>query len=184
MSNSYLESAIKQFMYYKSLGDKTFDQFSFEELQKEVVHDANSIAIIVKHLVGNMLSRWTNFLTEDGEKPWRQRDSEFIGSYKNKEELISNWNVGWTCLMDALNSLTEVDLNTIIYIRNEGHTITEAINRQLCHYSYHIGQIVFIGKLNKGKNWHSLSIPKGNSTKFNAEKFSKEKSKRHFSDDL
>jgi Protein of unknown function (DUF1572) len=184
MVNSFLTSAIKQFEYYKSLGDNTFNQLTFDELQKEFAEDSNSISIIVKHLVGNMLSRWTHFLTEDGEKSWRQRDSEFESTYTSKEALISDWNKGWKCLFDALNQLNEVDLEHIIYIRNQGHTITEAINRQLAHYPYHVGQIVFLGKLIKGKDWQSLSIPKGTSMKYNEEKFSKEKGRRHFTDDL
>ncbi len=184
MNDSYLTSIIKQFEYYKSLGDKTFNQLSFDELQKEFAQDSNSISIIVKHIVGNMLSRWTNFLTEDGEKPWRQRDAEFEDTYTTKEELLSNWNTGWNCLFDAIKPLREDDLEQIIYIRNQGHTVTEAINRQLAHYAYHIGQIVFLGKLLQEENWRSLSIPKGNSSKYNDEKFSKEKAKRHFTDDL
>ncbi|MFH4965636.1 DUF1572 family protein [Gaetbulibacter sp. M235] len=184
MNNSYLESAFKQFKYYKSLGDKTFEQLRFEELQKEFSQDSNSISIIVKHLVGNMLSRWTNFLNEDGEKPWRDRDFEFVDSYTSKKELIDSWNTGWDCLFNTLNQLTTDNLNTIIYIRNEGHTVTEAINRQLCHYAYHVGQIVFLGKLIKGTEWKSLSIPKGDSSKYNQEKFDKEKMRKHFTDDL
>ncbi|MEW4922725.1 DUF1572 family protein [Algibacter sp. 2305UL17-15] len=181
---SYLTSVIKQFEYYKSLGDKTIDQLSFEELQKEFAQDSNSIGIIVKHIVGNMLSRWTNFLTEDGEKEWRQRDEEFIDTYNSKEELISSWNKGWQCLFDAITPLSEDDLEHIIYIRNQGHTVTEAINRQLAHYAYHVGQIVFLGKLVKGGNWKSLSIPKGHSSTYNKDKFSQEKGRRHFTDDL
>ncbi|MFS4481704.1 DinB family protein [Hyunsoonleella sp. 2307UL5-6] len=181
---SYLTSTIKQFEYYKSLGHKTLKDLTFEELQKEFAEDSNSISIIVKHLVGNMLSRWTNFLTEDGEKEWRHRDQEFIDSYTSKDDLIDNWNEGWQCLFDAVTPLKENDLEKIIYIRNQGHTVTEAINRQLAHYSYHVGQIVFLGKLLKGKNWKSLSIPKGDSSKYNTDKFSKEKSRRHFTDDL
>lgn len=181
---SYLSSIIKQFQYYKSLGDKTIEPLSLEELKKEFAEDSNSIAIIVKHMVGNMLSRWTNFLEEDGEKEWRQRDSEFEDSYTSKEELIENWNNGWHCLFDAIKPLAENDLERIIYIRNQGHTVTEAINRQLAHYSYHTGQIVFLGKLLKGKDWVSLSIPKGASSIYNKEKFRKEKSRKHFTDDL
>lgn len=146
--------------------------------------DANSISIIVKHMVGNMLSRWTNFLTEDGEKTWRNRDNEFVGSYQTKEEIIASWESGWHCLFSAINPLREEDLERIIYIRNGGHTVVEAINRQLAHYAYHVGQIVFLGKLIKGDEWQSLSIPKGESSKYNQEKFSQEKSKRHFTDDL
>lgn len=181
---SYLSSAIKQFEYYKSLGDKSFEQLTFDELKKEFATDSNSISIIVKHIVGNMLSRWTNFLTEDGEKTWRHRDSDFEDSYNSKEELIQNWNNGWKCLFDALKLLNDSDLNRIIYIRNEGHTVIEAINRQLAHYSYHVGQIVFLGKLTKGKNWQSLSIPKANSSNYNTKKFNKEKGIRHFTDDV
>ncbi|WP_111307591.1 DUF1572 family protein [Confluentibacter sediminis] len=184
MSSSFLTSAIKQFEYYKSLGDKTFNQLTFKELQKEFIEDSNSISIIVKHMVGNMLSRWTNFLTEDGEKEWRQRDAEFEDTYKSKEELITDWDKGWCCLFHALNELTATDLERIVYIRNQGHTVMEAINRQLSHYPYHVGQIVFLGKLIKGNQWQSLSIPKGNSKSYNEDKFSKEKGKRHFTDDL
>lgn len=182
--NSYLESSIKQFEYYKSLGDKTFNQLTFDELKNEFAEDSNSISIIVKHIVGNMLSRWTNFLTEDGEKEWRQRDEEFIDSFQSKEELINAWNKGWDCLFTAIIPLKNEDLERIIYIRNQGHTVVEAINRQMMHYAYHVGQIVFLGKLTKGKNWQSLSIPKGKSKNYNQEKFAKDKGKRHFTEDL
>ncbi|WP_147679151.1 DUF1572 family protein [Algibacter pacificus] len=181
---SYLESILKQFEYYKSLGDKTFDQLSFEEIQNEIAQDSNSIAIIVKHISGNMLSRWTHFLTEDGEKPWRHRNREFDDTFENKEQLTERWNAGWDCLFSAITPLNEVDLERIIYIRNEGHTVTEAINRQLAHYAYHIGQIVFLGKVFKGKDWKTLSIAKGDSKKYNDAKFSKNKERRHFTDDL
>jgi uncharacterized damage-inducible protein DinB len=181
---SYLTSIIKQFEYYKSLGDKTFTQLSFEEIQWQSSQDSNSIAIIVKHMVGNMLSRWTNFTTEDGEKIWRKRDDEFINNFNSFEELIATWESGWAILFKAINPLNETDLEKIIYIRNQGHTITEAINRQLAHYAYHTGQIVFLGKLLKDSNWKSLSIPKGNSATYNEEKFSQGKDRRHFTDDL
>ena len=181
---SYLSSIIKQFEYYKSLGDKTFNQLTFEEMQWQSSEDSNSITVIVKHLVGNMLSRWTNFLTEDGEKDWRNRDDEFIDSYSTKEDIVAAWKSGWHCLFTAITPLKSKDLETVVYIRNGGHTVVEAINRQLAHYSYHVGQIVFLGKLLKGENWQSLSIPKGDSSKFNKEKFSKLKERRHFTDDL
>ena len=184
MNNSILTSSINQFKYYKSLGDKTFSQLEFEELQKEFSEDSNSISIIVKHLVGNMLSRWTNFLTEDGEKTWRNRDKEFVATYASKQELVEAWENGWNCLFKALTSITENDLDKVIYIRNEAHTITEAIIRQLAHYPYHVGQIVFIGKLIKGNQWNSLSIAKGKSDEFNAKKISEEESKRFLKDDL
>lgn len=177
MESSFLSSSIKQLKYYKSLGDKTFEQLNFNELQKEFAEDSNSITIIVKHLVGNMLSRWTNFLTEDGEKSWRHRDQEFMDTYQSKKEMIKAWESGWDCLFLALESLSNDDLMQNIYIRNEKHTITEAMIRQLAHYSYHVGQIVFLGKLIKGNQWKSLSIPKGKSDNFNAEKFNKQKTK-------
>ncbi|SEQ37358.1 Protein of unknown function [Hyunsoonleella jejuensis] len=181
---SYLTSIIKQFQYYKSLGDKTFKNLSFEEMQKEFAKDSNSISIIVKHLAGNMLSRWTNFLTEDGEKEWRHRDMEFVDSFTSKDDIVEYWNKGWKCLFEAITSLEEKDLEYIVYIRNQGHTVTEAINRQLAHYSYHVGQIVFLGKLIKGEQWTSLSIPKGNSSSYNKDKFGNKKERKHFTDDL
>lgn len=182
--DSYLESIIKQFEYYKSLGDKTFNQLSFDEIQWQSNEDSNSVSILVKHIVGNMLSRWTNFLIEDGEKEWRNRDDEFVSSFNSKEALIAAWESGWFCLFNAIKPLKTEDLERIIYIRNGGHTVTEAINRQLAHYAYHVGQIVFLGKLLKGNDWTSLSIPKGDSLTYNKDKFSKEKGKRHFTDDL
>ena len=181
--NDYLESAIKQFAYYKSLGDKTLEQLSDEQLHWQYNDDSNSIAILVKHLVGNMLSRWTNFLTEDGEKEWRERDEEFVDSYKSKSDIVQAWEKGWTCLFDALNPLGPGDLDRIVYIRNQGHTVTEAINRQLCHYAYHLGQLVYVAKLQIGTDWKSLSIPRNQSKAYNKEKFNKEKRRGHFTDE-
>lgn len=182
--SSYLTSIIKQFEYYKGLGNKTFDQLTFVELQSKPNSYSNSITIITKHIVGNMLSRWTNFLTEDGEKEWRHRDLEFEDSFNSKEELLEAWNKGWECLFEAIEPLTEGDLEHIIYIRNQGHTVTEAINRQLAHYAYHIGQIVYIGTLIKNEDWQSLSIEKGKSSSYNTDKFSKAKTRKHFTDDM
>lgn len=181
---SYLESVLKQFQYYKALGDKTFEQLEDEQLFWQANAASNSIAIIVNHIAGNMLSRWTNFLEEDGEKSWRNRDQEFEDVIRTKKELLARWEEGWQCLFAAIEPLTQKDLEREIYIRNMGHTVTEAINRQLAHYPYHIGQIVFIGKLVTGENWKALSIPKGQSKAYNAEKFSKPKRKEHFTDDL
>ncbi len=184
MDNDYLVSVMKQFEYYKLLGDKTFSQLSDESLFWQYNDDSNSIAIIVNHLWGNMLSRWTNFLTTDGEKEWRDRDAEFECLITSRQELLKKWEEGWNCLLNALNDLTPQDLNKEIFIRNQGHTITEAINRQLAHYPYHVGQIVFIGKMAANNNWSSLSIPKGNSKDYNAIKFSKPKEKVHFTDEF
>lgn len=184
MKTSYLESVIKQFEYYKMLGDKTIDLLPEDKLFWQYNEESNSIAIIAKHLSGNMLSRWTDFLTSDGEKDWRNRDAEFENDLKNKEDLIQSWNNGWNCFFKALSILNEEDLSKIIYIRNQGHTVLEAINRQLAHYPYHVGQIVFLGKMISNENWVSLSIPKGKSNDFNKEKFSKEKHKAHFTDEF
>ena len=184
MNSNYLESIIKQFTYYKNLGDKTFAQLSHKELHFKHNEYSNNIAIITKHIVGNMLSRWTNFLTEDGEKEWRHRDSEFEDTYKSKAELIEAWEKAWQCLFDAITPLKAEDLERIIYIRNEGHTVVEAINRQSAHYAYHIGQIVFIGTLIKNNDWKSLSVPKNESANYNLKKFSQDKHRGHFTDDL
>ncbi|MEZ4771842.1 MAG: DUF1572 domain-containing protein [Bacteroidia bacterium] len=183
MRTDYLTSTKKQFEYYKMLGEKTFSQLPDEGLFWQYNAESNSVATIVKHLWGNMLSRWTDFLTTDGEKTWRERDAEFENDIQTRAELMEKWNEGWDCLFSTLNSLTEEDLDKLIYIRNQGHTVTEAINRQLAHYPYHIGQMVFIGKMICGEKWASLSIPKGNSSQFNAEKFSLPKRKRHFTDE-
>jgi len=182
--SDYLESITKQFMYYKSLGEKTFDQVPDERLFWQPNEESNSIATIVKHLHGNMMSRWTNFLTEDGEKDWRKRDEEFENDITTKADMLAKWNEGWDCLLNTLEDLTEADLTREIYIRNMGHTVIEAINRQLAHYPYHIGQIVFLGKLIQNEQWSSLSIPKGQSKQYNQEKFAKPKRKEHFTDDL
>ena len=183
MTTDYLDSVKKQFEYYKMLGEKTFVQLSDEQLFWKYNNESNSIAIIVKHLWGNMLSRWTDFLTTDGEKTWRIRDAEFDNDIESREELLAKWNEGWKCLFVTLNSLTEDDLSKEIFIRNMGHSVVEAINRQLSHYPHHIGQIVFIGKMICNENWTSLSIPKGNSKEYNTEKFSKPKHKQHFTDE-
>lgn len=182
-SAAYLDSVRKQFLYYKTLGEKTFDQLTSEQLFVALNDNTNSIAVIVKHLSGNMLSRWTDFLTTDGEKEWRNRDAEFEIAFSTREALITEWNKGWDCFLPVLDALKPQQLSQIIYIRNEGHTVVEAINRQLAHYSYHIGQIVFYGKLLKTEEWNSLSIPKNKSTDYNATKFSKEKTIINFTDE-
>lgn len=183
ISEDFLRSANRQFLYYKTLGEKAIDQLEPEQLFVSLNDDTNSIATIVKHLHGNMLSRWTDFLTTDGEKEWRNRDGEFENDTSDKNELLKQWNEGWTCLFNTLQSLKPEDLDKIIYIRNEGHTVLEAINRQLAHYPYHVGQMVFYAKILKKSEWTSLSIPKNKSKDYNADKFSKDKSKKHFTDD-
>jgi hypothetical protein len=184
METEYLNSVKKQFEYYKSVGEKTFDQLNENDLFWQYNKESNSIAITVNHLWGNMKSRWTDFLTSDGEKEWRNRDSEFESVIKTKAELLEKWKDGWKCLFDALDSVHDKNFNTKIYIRNQEHSIIEAVNRQLAHYSYHVGQIAYVGRMIKSSEWKSLTIPKGKSTEFNKEKFSKGKHQGHFSDDL
>lgn len=183
-STNYLESARKQFEYYKQLGDRTFDQLAEKDFFWQFNPESNSIAIIVRHLWGNMLSRWTDFLTSDGEKEWRNRDAEFEASIKTERELREKWEAGWACVFQALDSIHEDNFNTTVYIRNMGHTIPEAVNRQMAHYAYHVGQIVFIGRMIKGRDWQSLSIPKGQSAAYNAKKFAQPKRKEHFTDEF
>ena len=182
-NNTYLESVKKQMLYYKTIAEKAMDQLEEEQLFLALNENTNAISTIIQHISGNMLSRWTNFLTTDGEKEWRNRDAEFQVVIKTKEDLLSQWNKGWDCYFNAVNGLSLEQLSTIIYIRNEGQTAMDAINRQLAHYSYHIGQIVFYAKMLKQTEWTSLSIPKNNSNSYNADKFSKEKSIKNFTDD-
>ncbi len=184
MEENFLDTVKKQFAYYKMLGDKTFEQLDEPSFFVQQNPDTNSIATIVKHLWGNMLSRWTDFLNSDGEKPWRERDAEFENDLTTQKEVLLKWEEGWKCLFIALDRLTASDLSKTVYIRNQGHTVTEAILRQLAHYPYHVGQIVHIGKMISQQPWVSLSIPKGNSTHYNADKFSKSKTMTHFTDEF
>ena len=181
---SYLNSVIKQFKYYKHLGEKAMGQIGDDALFWQGGEGTNSIAVIVGHLAGNMRSRWTDFLTTDGEKEWRQRDREFEPVISSREELEMYWTAGWKCVFDTLATLDESHLEQIIYIRNQGHTVTEALNRQMMHCAYHIGQIVYVAKMMAGEEWISLSIPRNASQQYNAEKFSTEKSRSHFTDEF
>jgi len=182
--SNYLNSVKKQFEYYKILGEKTFDQLADEELFWHYNEESNSIAITVNHLYGNMMSRWTDFLTSDGEKEWRNRDAEFEDIIKTRAELLDKWNEGWACLFEALNSVNEENFESKIFIRKQSHSIVEAFNRQMMHYAYHIGQIVYIGRMIKAEKWQSLSIAKGKSKEFNALKQEKGKHQGHFTDDI
>ena len=175
-SENYLSSVKFEFHRYKTMGEKTFVQLSEDDIHWKHQETDNSIAIIVKHIVGNMLSRWTHFLTEDGEKTWRNREMEFEAPYSSKKDMLTAWEKGWKCLFDALESITSSNFDSKVKIRNEEHTIIEAINRQLAHYSSHVGQLVFIGKMIKGSDWVSLSIPKGGSNAFNQKMFGKDNS--------
>jgi hypothetical protein len=184
MKTEYLESVTKQFEYYKMLGQKTIDRLPEEKIFWQYNAESNSIAVIVKHLHGNMLSRWTDFLTSDGEKSWRKRDAEFENDLRTKDAIVALWNAGWNVLFDTLRSLTPDDLEKIIYIRNQGHSVMEAINRQLAHYPYHVGQMVYIGKMILDSDWETLSIARGKSNDFNADKFAQDKRKAHFTDEF
>ncbi|CAM4399335.1 DUF1572 family protein [Paenibacillus sp. FSL R5-0527] len=179
----YLESVEKQFLYYKTLGEKAMAQLEPDQWFAAFNEDSNSIATIVKHLWGNMLSRWTDFLTSDGEKPWRNRDAEFENDIRSQEELLQKWNEGWDCLLSAIRSVRPDQLTKIVYIRNEGHTVMEAINRQLAHYPYHVGQIIYAAKILKKSDWDSLSIPRNRSNQYNKTKFSQDKAVKNFTDD-
>ncbi|WP_317046949.1 DUF1572 family protein [Flavobacterium kingsejongi] len=159
LNETYLVNVKKQFVYYKTVAEKAIAQLEENQLFVALNDDTNSISVIIKHLNGNMLSRWTDFLTADGEKEWRDRDAEFIDTYTSKAEVMEKWDAGWKCLLNGLDSLAPEQLSTIVYLRNEGHTVIEAINRQLAHYPYHIGQIVFYAKLLKKGNWDSSVHP-------------------------
>lgn len=167
IGNSFLQSAIKRFNYYKELGDKTFEQIKEADFYFKPNAESNSIAIILQHTAGNMLSRWTDFLTVDGEKEWRNRDVEFEDQKLTQQQLVALWQKGWDCLLGTLTSLTEDDLQKTIFIRSEGLLVVDAINRQLAHYPYHVGQIIYLAKIIKSKDWQNLSIAKGYSEQFN-----------------
>ncbi len=183
MPTDFLSSVHKQFAYYQLLGEQVMAQIPDDKLFWQPNAASNSIATIVKHLSGNMRSRWTDFLTSNGEKPWRAREAEFDNDLATRAAVLAHWQAGWQCLFVALDALTPADLDRTIYIRNQGHSVTEAINRQLAHYPYHVGQIVFLARLVADEAWQSLSIPRGNSAAYNAEKFARPPHKAHFTDE-
>lgn len=167
IGKEYIATVIRRLKYYKDLAEKAFEQLEEKDFHFRPNDESNSVAIIVQHMAGNMLSRFTNFLTEDGEKEWRQRDDEFEVHNYSRQQIIDWWNKGWYCVFAALEALTEDDLLKTIHIRKEALTVIDAINRQLAHYPHHIGQILYIGKIIKGNNWKNLSIPKGQSQAYN-----------------
>lgn len=166
-TTSYLEDSLALFRYYKALAERAMVQVTDEQLLAALDSEMNSIAVIVKHLAGNMRSRWTDFLTSDGEKPDRDRDTEFMDPPATREALLALWNAGWQCFFAALDPLSEADLSRTITIRGEPHSVMQAINRQIAHYSYHCGQIVLLAKHFKSEDWQSLSVPRGQSANFN-----------------
>ena len=166
-TTSYLEDSLTLFRYYKKLAERAMEQVTDEQLLAVLDGEANSIAIIVKHMAGNMRSRWMDFLTSDGEKPDRNRESEFEDPPATREALMKLWEQGWNYLFTALEPLTEPDMDRTITIRGEAHSVMQAINRQIGHYSYHCGQIVFLAKHFQQEHWKSLTIPRGKSADFN-----------------
>ncbi|WP_010252220.1 DUF1572 family protein [Myroides injenensis] len=177
-----LKGIRKQFEYYRMLADKTILLLSQDELNSRVNEESNSIAVIMRHITGNLLSRFIDFFTTDGEKEWRKRDDEFEYKHYDRHELISNWDIAWNVLFTAIDSIDETNIDSVVKIRNQDHTVAEALYRQLAHYPYHIGQIVFIGKMIKDKDWKSLSIPKNQSSEYNLGKFNNPNSESHFTD--
>ena len=174
----YLRIVTERFKIIKSLGDKTIEQLSEDDIHWTLNEESNSVAIIVTHLSGNMVSRWTDFLHSDGEKPNRNREQEFVDNIASKTELRETLEKGWNTLFKALNNLSEKDLLKNVSIHGESHSVIEAIERQLAHYAYHIGQIVYIGKQLKGKDWKSLSIPKGKSESYLQQMLKKHQSRQ------
>jgi hypothetical protein len=173
IGNVYLKVVVERFKSVKTLGDKTIEQLSEQDIHWTYNQESNSVAVIVKHLSGNMISRWTDFLTSDGEKENRNRDEEFIDDISSKSELMRVWEKGWNVLIDTLTGLKEEDLLKTIKIRGEKHFVLEAIERQMTHYAYHVGQIVYIGKQLKDSEWKTLSIPRGKSEDYRKEMLAK-----------
>jgi hypothetical protein len=177
-TTSYLEDSRTLFAWYKKLAERAMDQVTDEQLFATLDGEANSIAIIVKHMSGNMLSRWTDFLTTDGEKPNRNRDGEFEEPPATRDALLATWEAGWACLFAALQPLNDADLARTITIRGEAHSVLQAINRQLAHYPHHIGQIVLLAKHFAGDRWQTLSVPRKGSAEFNRKVAAGESSQR------
>lgn len=161
----------KLFAQYRDLGEKAMAQVPDADLHRMIGEDGNSIAVVMQHMAGNMRSRFTDFLTSDGEKPWRDREGEFTERASGRAELLADWESGWACFFAAMDALSDADLTRTVHIRGEAHTVQEALLRQLAHYAYHVGQIVLLARASVGRAWVSLSIPRGGSQAFNAEKF-------------
>lgn len=171
----YLEDVVDQFRKLKDLADRAIGQLGDQDLFATLDAEANSVAVLVQHMAGNMRSRWTNFLYSDGEKPDRDRDAEFVApAGTDRQALLDRWEEGWRCLFQTLRALSEEDLALTVLIRAEPHSVVQAINRQLTHYGYHVGQIVLLAKHYASDHWKSLSVPRGKSRELNAEKFGRE----------
>jgi hypothetical protein len=177
-TTSYIEDALAIFRQYKLLGEKAIAQVADEQLFAVLDEETNSIAIIVKHITGNMRSRWTDFLTSDGEKPTRNRDGEFVDPPETREALLHEWEQGWACVFSAIEPLTDADLGRTVTIRGEAHSVMQAINRQLSHYPMHVGQIILLAKHFAGARWQTLSVPRNRSAEFNRKVAAGEASQR------
>jgi Protein of unknown function (DUF1572) len=177
-TDSYLKDSLEVFKYYKKLGENAMAQCPDAGLVAQLDPESNSIGTMVKHLSGNMISRWTNFLTSDGEKPTRDRDAEFEEPPKNRAEILDLWDAGWKCLLSALEGLSDADMTKTVTIRGEEHSVMQAINRQIAHYSYHVGQIVLLARHYAGANWKPLTVPKKKSAEFNQDVAAGKKSQR------
>ncbi len=177
-TTSYLKDSLDLLRFYKKTAERAMAQAPDEALFRELDAQSNSIAIVVKHMSGNMRSRWTDFLTSDGEKPWRNRDSEFEAPAQTRADVMAQWEAGWNCMFAVLEPLTEGDLGRTITIRSEPHSVMQAINRQVAHYSYHIGQIVYLARHFAGDKWQAVTIPRKKSAEFNARVKSGEASQR------
>jgi uncharacterized damage-inducible protein DinB len=178
LTTSYLRDSLSLFRYYKKLSERAMEQVADEQLSAVLDGEMNSIALIVKHMTGNMRSRWTDFLNSDGEKPDRKRDTEFENPPATRAALMKLWEEGWRCLFSALEPLSDADLDRTVEIRGEPHSVMQAINRQIAHYAYHCGQIVFLAKHLQSERWKSLSVPRGKSEVFNQKVAAKESSQR------
>jgi uncharacterized damage-inducible protein DinB len=182
MMKSPIDGLIRLMAYQKTLTEKSIEQIDLKFVHKTIPGFDHSIAVLMKHIGGNLKSLWTNFRTEDGEKPWRDRESEFIDDFKSREELMNHWQEGWDTFFEAAKSINEDETENIVYIRNEGHTVREAAERTLSHISYHTGQIVMMARYFAGESWTALSIPKGKTEEYNRNKFESEKSVGFYKD--
>jgi hypothetical protein len=166
-TTSYIEDSVDLFRYYKKLAERAMDQVTEEQLYATLDGEMNSIAVVVKHMAGNMRSRWTDFLTTDGEKPDRDRDGEFVNPPATREALLQVWEDGWRLVFQALERLSDSDLGRTVTIRGEAHSVMQAVNRQMAHYANHVGQIVLLAKHFARERWQSLTVPRNRSTEFN-----------------
>ena len=169
-----ITSAIKSFRANKGWADKAIAQLPDDQLHVTLDDNTNSVAIIMKHVAGNLKSRWTDFLTTDGEKPWRNRDDEFVDTFTSRQDVLKHWEEGWACLFDTLESLQPDDLSKTVTIRGEPHTVPLAIHRSLAHCAYHVGQIMMLARILAGDHWETITIPRGSSKEFNRSVWKKE----------